>query len=325
MIRVLVTGASGFVGSSLTARLRASNYHVVGMTRDIRLARENDRTCVDEWVECNLGDPTANYQTVMENIDFVFHLAANAHQSKQTPYEDYHNLNTVATEKLAKSAAASSVKKFIYLSTIKVNGDFTDSDKNEAFTELSNANPEGFYALSKLEAEKCLTRVCQSSKMSYVILRPPLVYGVGVKANFLSLMRIIKLNIPLPFGTIRNRRSFIYVDNLAEILERCINNEKANNQLYLLKDVTVSLPALIKAISRALGSGTYLFYCPVALLSIAATLLKKKSTLSKLISSLEIDDSKIRHDLDWEPAISFDESIAETADWFVRRNSVSGN
>jgi UDP-N-acetyl-alpha-D-quinovosamine dehydrogenase len=324
MHRILITGASGFIGSSLTAHLKASNYYVVGLTRNKKRAQLNKESRVDDWVECNLNDPNLELDKILKNIDYVIHLAANAHQTKKIPYETYYAVNTVTTELLVKAAAKASVKKFVYLSTIKVNGDITEPGSDTAFTENSDASPSDYYGLSKQEAENRIIQTCESSDMSYVILRPPLVYGAGVKANFLSLMRIISMNFPLPMASIINRRSLIYVGNLSELIEKCLRHDKASNQLYVLKDITISLPDLIRCLSKALNSHTYLLPCPPKLLMFLSALLGKRSVINKLVTSLEIDDEKIRRDLEWEPGISFEESIAVTVRWFIERASVAG-
>lgn len=325
MNRVLVTGASGFIGSSLTRHLRSLGYYVVGLTRNIDTAQLENKTGVDEWVQCDLCDLNNNLHGVLGNIDYVVHLAGNAHQTTRMPYSEYFRINTITTEKLALEASRTSVKKFIYISTIKVNGELTNMGANGAFSEGSGVEPNDSYSLSKYEAEKMLRDICDASLMKYVILRPPLVYGPGVKANFLSLMNVVRYGVPLPMASVKNMRSLIYVDNMIDIIERCLRSDNANNQLYLLKDVSMSLPDLVMQLSRELKSMTFLFHCPVSLLYLASALIGRKSTLEKLVTSLEIDDRKIRKELDWTPRVSFDDSIKATVNWFMRRNDIAGS
>ena len=222
----------------------------------------------------------------------------------------------VATEKLATAAAHHLVEKFIFVSTIKVNGDNSESESNSTFTEESDVNPTDYYSQSKYEAEKVLKDICRVHKMNFVILRPPLVYGAGVKANFLSLMQVVNSSMPLPMASLKNNRSFIYIDNFVDIIEKCISSENVNDSVYLVQDLSISVPDLLRQLSRAMGSRTILFSFPLPLLSFVCKVMGKSSSLKKLTSSLIIDDKKIRNDLEWKPKISFEDSITETVKWF---------
>jgi len=315
MKRVLITGATGFIGSALAKYLRPMNYHLVGLTRSIKLLPTNKQNLVDEWIECNLADDEFNYE-VMSNVDYVVHLAGNAHLTKEAAYSEYYRNNTVATKKLATVAAQYSVEKFIFVSTIKVNGDNSESESNFTFTEDSDVNPADYYSQSKYEAEKVLKDICQLHEMDFVILRPPLVYGAGVKANFLSLMRVVNSSMPLPMASLKSNRSFIYVDNLVDIIEKCISSDNLNDSLYLVHDLSVSLPDLLRQLSIAMSSRTILFPFPLSLLSFFCGLVGKKPVLDKLTSSLIINDTKMRNELAWRPKISFEDSIIETVKWF---------
>ena len=311
MKRVLITGATGFIGSVLAVHLRAMNYYVLGMTRCVARLPEHKMHLVDQWINCARYD-----DELMNNVDYVVHLAGNAHLTKAAPYSEYHRHNTVSTEKLAAAAARCSVEKFIFVSTIAVNGPNFESESSAVFTEESAVHPAGGYGLSKYQAEQVLKDICRHHNMHFVILRPPLVYGPGVKANFLTLMRAASRGMPLPLASVKNARSFIYVENLADIIAKCLINDHVNDSLYLVQDLSISVPAMIRQLSGAMGSRTTLFPFPLSLLFCFFTLMGRRTHFSKLTSSLVVDDKKIRHDLKWKPKISFERSIAETVRWF---------
>jgi len=325
MNRVLVTGASGFIGCSLTRHFKSLNYYVIGVTRCIEKLHNISDTGVDEWIHCDISDNQSNLEKLFNNIDYVVHLAGNAHQHGKMTYSDFFIANTKATENLAKIASKQSVKKFVFISSIKVNGDETDIKLNCSYSEESSVNPGDLYGRSKLEAENRLRSICESGSMKYVILRPPLVFGAGVKANFLSLIRIVDTNIPLPFASVKNRRSLIYVDNLVKIIERCIYCDIADNKIYLLKDISVSLPELIKNISQALGKEGILFHFPLSALTLFGMIMGKNNVIRKLLSSLEINDTRIRKELSLSPGINFDDAIKSTIDWYRGRNGIGHN
>jgi nucleoside-diphosphate-sugar epimerase len=316
--KVLITGASGFIGSNLAQHLHENNYYLIGMRRN-KGEISASQSKIDQWIECDLCKEDDQIDSVMKDVDYVIHLAGNAHEKRDIPYSHYREVNVQATARLVEKAAENSVKKFIFISTIKVNGENTDEIP---FTEISKPHPQDHYSRSKYEAEKKIVAICKNHSMNYVIIRPPLVYGIGVRANFLSLMHLLTYQLPLPFASITNRRSFIYAGNLVDLIEKCLISNKVNNNLYLAQDISMSLPQLLDNLAEALEVKNNTFRCPVDLLLNMGKLIGKGDVMMKLLASLEVDDSKIRVDLGWEPPVSYIDSIRETASWY--KNELEG-
>ncbi len=319
MKSVLVTGASGFIGSRLTKYLNKCGYYVIGLSRSDK-PRPDTKVFVHEWVQCDLSNDIARLDSVLSKVEYVIHLAGNAHEDKKLPYSDYEKINTRSAVNLASKAIKNGVKKFVFLSTIKVNGESTE--ENRAFTESSIVNPVDSYSKSKYEAEKSIQEMCKTSSMSFVIVRPPLVFGEEVGANFLALLKIINSGVPLPFASVKNKRSFIYIDNLTDIIEKCLIPDGINNEIFLVKDFSVSLPELISKISRKLDSKTLLIPVPLKLLYLLASVAGRKGMLDKLVLSLEIDDRKIRSNLNWSPSVNIDQALDVTLKWYKEGRSV---
>jgi len=234
----------------------------------------------------------------------------------------YQQVNTVGTQNLVREAAKRDVRQFIYLSTVKVHGDKSEPDKNNvfhAFNETDAPNPLDAYANSKVNAEQAINEICAHSDMAYVILRPPLVYGPGVKANFLSMLNAIKRGYPLPFSSINNLRSLIYVENLADAIFTCIRRSEVENKTYLISDTDVSVPELIKKIAQYMEKDVAFFYCPVTFLKLLAGIVGKQSLINRITDSLVVDSSRFRRELDWTPPYSLDEGIRETVNWYCNR------
>ena len=221
------------------------------------------------------------------------------------------------TELLLDIAAGSNLKRFVFLSTIKVISGDQKKNPTAGVVEHLSSGPDSFYGQSKLEAENQVRVLASGYNIRYTILRPPLVFGPGVKANFLSLLKILKLGIPLPLGSVETARSLIYVDNLSGIIEKCMVHPAAAGQTYVVKDITLSVPSLIKQISHLMGHKPLLFPFPVKLLRLAGIITGKSSIVDALTGSLEINDDKIRKELDWSSEISFDEALKETVNWYL--------
>ena len=303
-MKVLVTGATGFVGSALCARLAASGIGVVPAVR-------NPSGLPHEVAVGNLAAST-DWRSALAGCDAVVHLAARVHMMDDTahnPLALYRATNRDATLNLARQAALAGVKRFVYISSIKVNGEGGDAP----YRETDAPAPVDAYAISKWEAEQGLQRIAAETGLEVVILRPPLVYGPGVKANFRKLMRTVKRGWPLLLGAICNHRSLLYLGNFVDAIRLCIEHPDAAGQTFLLDDgEPVSTPQLIRALARAMGRPARLPAVPVGVLELAGALLGKRAAVARLTGSLYVDGSAIRSHLGWMPPFSMEAGLAAT-------------
>jgi UDP-glucose 4-epimerase len=317
MAKVLVTGATGFVGRALCPAIRQGGH-------SLRMAVRSTDSIGNE--QCGIGpiDGNTDWHECLRDIDVVIHLAARVHVMRENSVDAMQasmEVNHLGTAQLARQAAAHGVKRFIYLSSIKVNGEYTE---NQAFTELSPPMPLDTYASSKLQAELALKHVAIDTGMEFVVLRPPLIYGPGVKANFFNLMKLVDSGLPLPFGRLQNHRSLLYVGNLVDAIMCCIEHPAAANQTFLLCDgETASTPELISELSRALGRPLRICSLPMNLLSGLMRVIGKTSIFERLTQSLVVDDTRFRVMLDWHPPYSLTQGIQITADWYRKIHKVS--
>jgi nucleoside-diphosphate-sugar epimerase len=302
MTRVVVTGASGFVGRTLCPMLAASGHEVNAITRHM----------VPE-----IG-PDTDWSAALAGAGAVVHLAARVHVTDDPaddPLAAHRHVNTLGTRRLAEAAVAAGVRRMVFASTIKVNGENTEA---EPFRATDAAAPRDPYGISKWEAEQALFRVAGESAMEAVVLRPPLVYGPGVGGNFLSLLRVCAKAPPLPLAMVANRRSLIHVGNLADAILRCLDHPEAAGRTFLVSDgETVSTPELVRRVAAALGRPARLFPVPPQLLRLAGRLTGKSSIIERLLDSLAVDDGEIRRRLDWKPPFSMSRGLQETAAWFT--------
>ncbi len=316
MTNILVTGASGFIGKPLIDLLIENGDFVRAACRSKPKMMAIGNKENYEWQHFDMRNSKVDFSSLLENIDVVIHLAAQVHimdvLSKEN-HDGYKIINTKGTEILAKEAAKKGVKRFIFLSTIKVNGE--DSD-NRMISALDIPDPQDPYAVSKHNAELALSNIGKEMGMEYVILRPPLVYGPEVQANFLRLLKIISLSLPLPLAAIDNLRSFIYVENLVDILMICVEAQTAANKIYLVKDADISTPDLVRAIACTFDHQVILFPIPLFLLKLAGFMSGRSSSISRLTNSLVVDDSPIRQELTWEPPYSLDRALETTVNWY---------
>lgn len=324
MKNVLVTGANGFVGRSLIRLLHKEGFHVRAAARKPSLESLQDDFPVTDRVTLDLDGRENNYEQLLEGMDAVVHLAARVHRGDEDANDlgIYRKTNVDGTRLLAEQAARQGVKRFVFLSSIKVNGDSTTYERDDnyrKFREEDPVAPRGSYAVSKLESEHALQAVCRKSGMESVILRPPLVYGPGVKANFLQLLKAVEKGYPLPFASVNNLRSLLYVENLSSGILACLRHSKAANQLFLISDVDTSVPGLIQAIASALGRRALLLPCPVSMLKITGILTGRYAAIERLTQSLVIDSSRIKRMLQWTPACTLKEGMAATAEWYRKR------
>ena len=319
MARVLVTGANGFVGGAVCATLPKAGHEVRAAIRSpIQLSvAPGAAGVVGEVVSVGDIGPETDWRAALDGVDVVVHLAARVHVLKEAlkdPWARFRRVNVFGTEKLARAAAESGVERLVYVSSIGVNG---SSTHNRAFTEADKPMPHNHYAISKWDAEKALRRVADETGLDVVILRPPLVYGPGVKANFLRLMHLINWRLPLPLRSVENRRSLIYVGNLADAVATCVSNPRATGELFLLGDgKVVATPGLLRSIASALHKPAVLLPCSPDLLQAAGRITGMSSTIEPLLDSLALDDGKIRRTLGWHPPYTMTEGLRETARWY---------
>lgn len=306
-MNVLITGANGFVGRSACKRAFAAGMGVRGATRQaISLP-----TGVEAVVVPGMGCP-AGWVTALMGCDAVIHTAARVHvmnDSTSNPLIEFRQVNVDGTLNLARQAATAGVRRFVFVSSIKVNGESTSA--NHPFTAAGAPTPQDPYGMSKMEAEQGLRQIAADTDMEVVIIRPPLVYGPGVKANFASLMRAVQRGVPLPLASItRNRRSFVALDNLVDLLITCVDHPAAANQTFLVSDGE-DLPTadLLRRIGEAMGKPARLFSIPPSLLQLGANVLGKRNVAQRLLGDLQIDISHTRNTLNWTPPISVEEGL----------------
>jgi len=305
-MKVLVTGASGLVGQRLCQRLLHDGI-------DVRMAV---RSKVTGWnafdqVETASIDGATDWTGALQEVTVVIHLAARVHVMQETladPLAAFRSVNVNGTFNLARQAVAAGVKRFVFISSIKVHGESTEPGR--AFRESDTCKPQDDYAISKFEAEQGLRQLAADTGMEVVIIRPPLVYGPGVKANFAALMRAVQKGWPLPLGTIPNKRSLIALDNLVDFIITCSTHPQAANQTFLVSDgQDLSTTALVRGLAQAAGVSARLLPVPVGVLAWVARLLGKGGEVQRLCGNLEIDSSKARDVLGWTPPVSAAEGL----------------
>lgn len=319
MSRILVTGGAGFVGQALCAALQAAGFEVAVASRHPREAEKLHG--VDVRPIPTLG-PGTDWTAALREVDAVVHLAARVHVMKDTaadPLAEFRKVNTEGTLRLAQDAARLGVARFVYVSTIKVNGEATLPGR--AFRPDDAPAPIDPYAVSKLEAEQGLWEIAAETGMEAVVVRPPLVYGPRVKGNFLTLLETCDHNPWLPLGSVRNARSLIFVGNLADLLVSCLLKPEAAGRTFLVRDgENLSTPDLIRRTARALDRRAHLLPVPVPLLRLAGALAGRSDSIARLTESLVVDDADTRRFLDWTPPFSVDQGLALTAEWFRHRH-----
>ena len=304
--RVLVTGASGFVARALLAE-NIAGFDFVAASRKVGVDNEQ-RT----WRRSPDLSASADWGPILDRIDSVVHLAGRVHLRPDKDPAAYFVENCDGTLKLARDAIAAGVRRFVFLSSAKV---FGDESGATPFSENTLASPEDPYAASKLAAEQGLSGL--GDQLQIAILRPPLVYGPGVKANFLALLSAVARGVPLPLASIHNRRSLISVDNLATSIVACLESSEAAVRTYCVTDgPPLSTPDLVRAIAFALGKPQRLFAFPPWLLESCGAAIGRGDTIKRLTRSLELNDQAIRTELGWRPAQTIEAGISETAQWY---------
>jgi nucleoside-diphosphate-sugar epimerase len=309
---ILVTGADGFLGSRLSTVLELRGYAVR------RAIRSHGRSpSLGAFVTGDLASFTG-WPQLVSGVDTIVHLAARAHVLKRESLAEiaaYRAVNVDATIGLAEAAAGHGVRRFVFVSSIGVNGNET---RGRAFTDADVPAPTEPYATSKWEAERALAYRQANSGMELVIVRPPLIYGPGVKGNLLRLLNLLARGLPLPLGALRRPRNFIGRDNLCDFLEACAIHPRAAGEVFLAAEPERrSTAELLNTIATAMGYRNRVWWCPLPLLGLAARAVGKRPELAKLAAALEVDSSKAIRVLGWTPRVRFDEGIAETVAWFM--------
>lgn len=312
--KVLVTGAAGFIGSHLCEELDLQGYILR------RVLRRPDQSADAVVTEIR---PDTDWSGIVDEVDYVIHLAALVHITRPqeaVEQDAYYKSNVDTTLNLAMQAVDAGVKRFVYISSIKVNGESTKH--GELFTADSDVHPTDPYGISKWEAEKALFNLAKMSKMEIVCIRPPLVYGPGVKANFHTMMRWVDKGIPLPFARIENQRSLVGIGNLVDLIITCMRHPAAANQTFLASDDhDMSTPELLQCTAQALGGRARLFYLPVYALKLMALLMGKRAMLKRLTDSLQVDITKNQQLLGWSPPYTHEEELSKTAAAYLRELS----
>ena len=320
-MKALVTGANGFVGLAVLQRLNAmSGVQAVGGVRRAAEFLDTVATVME------VGDLTAqtNWSLALAGMDVVVHAAARVHVMHNTeadPLTAFRAVNVAGTLNLARQAAAAGVKRFVFVSSVKVNGESTQTGR--AFTETDAPNPQDAYGQSKHEAEVGLRQLAAETGMEVVIIRPPLVYGPGVKANFAALMHAVQRGWPLPLGAVHNQRSLVALDNLVDFIVTCITHPQAANQTFLVSDGhDLSTTELVRGMAQAAGVTARLLPVPVWALQAGARLLGKGDAVQRLCGNLQVDISKARSLLGWVPPVSLEEGLRQAVKGALHEKTV---
>ena len=313
MTRILLTGADGFIGSRLSAFLDVQGHAVNRLVRRPTQGMSG-RGCI-------VADVTTFdcWEDALKGVDCVLHLAARAHvlnDPAAAPLEAFRRVNVEGTRRLAEAARHSGVRRFVFLSSIGVNGTFTTG---RPFTEADQASPVEPYAISKWEGEQMLAQVASGNGFELVIVRPPLVYGPGVKGNLRRLLSLASSGAPLPLGSVSNRRSFVGLANLCDFLAKCVEHPAAAGQTFVVADKDrVSTPQFVKLLAHGMDRPARIFPCPPAALEFLAGLVGKGEEVRRLTGSLEVDSSKAESLLGWKPRVSLEAGLSEMAHWFLK-------
>ncbi|MEO5358127.1 MAG: NAD-dependent epimerase/dehydratase family protein [Nitrospirae bacterium YQR-1] len=320
--RVLVTGANGFIGRAVCPVLENAGFNVRAAVRNLNDEVREILPEVKDFCEIKDIGPDAVFGDALNGVDVVVHLAARVHVMKESatdPLVEFRKVNTIGTKRLYEEAMANGVKKFIFISTVKVNGERTTS---KPFTEHDKPKPQDSYSVSKLEAEEILNELWASgSPTAVTIFRIPLVYGPYVKGNFLRLLKIASKGVPLPLRSVNNRRSMLYVGNLVSAIETAIHDLNKGVKTFMVSDgQDVSTPELLRMISGEMGKSALLFPFPPVLLKLAGVLTGKGAELDRLLGSLTVSNYKIKLELGWTPPYEISYGIRDMVAWFNRIN-----
>ncbi len=311
-MKLLVTGASGLVGQAVVRLALQQKMDVVGQSRTQSLGDI-------EHYQCDIHSQT-DWQVALNSVDCVIHCAARVHQMTETSHSSidaYREVNTDGTLNLARQAVNAGVKRFIFISSIKVNGEF--SLFNKPFSYQAEQIPNDPYGLSKYEAEQKLWQLSQETGLEVVVIRPPLVYGPGVKANFQTMMNWVNRGIPLPLGAVHNRKSLVFLDNLVDLILTCCSHPEANGETFLVSDdYDVSTSLLLDVVAKAMGKPNRMLPIPMSWLTFLARLIAKPELSQRLCGNLHVDIEHTKQVLAWVPPYTFDYGIKKTVDAYLK-------
>lgn len=313
MTRILVTGATGFVGRQLCKILAQRGYVVRAAIREDQALPVH----IDEKIVVGEIGRRTDWSKALDHVDGVVHCAAVAHILRKSPqnFGQYMETNAYGTEVLARAAVRANIKRFVFLSSVKVNG---ENSAETPFTPLDLPRPIDDYAVSKLCGENHLLEIANATSMEAVIVRAPLIYGPFVRANFLRLMGWVDICVPLPFGSVSNRRSLVSIWNLCDLIGRLLEIGILQNRIFMVSDGDdLSTGELIRRIGVSMGRGSSLFNLPVSLLRVLARVANKTSEFDRLCGSLTVDISLNRTALGWVPLVSVEEALLRTAHWYT--------
>lgn len=303
MSKILVTGCSGFIGNHLLKHPLFNDAVTVGRTPP-KSGHKFEQIQLTE---------NSDYKEVLVDVDVVVHLAGRAHVMSETARDVsgvYRDANTFGTLNLAKQAAQAGIRRFVFISSIKVLGDYTEN--GQPFTVNDDLHPNDAYSTSKAEAETGLIQLCADTNMEFVIIRPPLVYGAGVKGNFEKLLNFISMDIPLPIASVNNKRSMVSIDNLVDLISVCVKSPKAKNQTFLVSDdCDLSLPELVYELSQAGNYKIRMLKFPPVLLRLIFICLRKPDVYIRLCRSMQVDLAHTKLQLGWEPPFSVQQSMLD--------------
>ncbi|MUJ28022.1 NAD-dependent epimerase/dehydratase family protein [Aliivibrio fischeri] len=311
-MHVLITGSTGFVGSRVTELAKKRKWKVTSVIRKKTQNKHSKNFII------NSIDSSTDWSSSLEGVDCVIHCAAQTPQSKQNLLATYRETNTFGTLNLANQAAKAGVKRFVFISSIKVNGELSEIKK--PFKPDLDSIPLDPYGLSKYEAEVGLAQLSKNKNLEVIIIRSPLVYGPGVKANFLSMMRLVDKGIPLPLSSTNNEKSLVYLDNLSSLILTCCEHPSASGHTFLVSDdYDVSTTQLIKHIAHFMKKPLRLVFIPMSWIQIGALILKKEHVIKKIFGNLQVNIDLTKNILGWEPPFTFDEGIKITVEAYLQQ------
>jgi nucleoside-diphosphate-sugar epimerase len=315
LLKLLITGSSGFVGQKVVRMAQQRQFDV--------LKQQRSASAKEDVIICDINSDT-EWSSSLSGVECVVHCAARVHQMKESlsdARKAYQQVNVDGTLNLARQAVQAGVKRFVFISSIKVNGEFSPDGK--PFIEKIGKAPSDLYGQSKYQAELGLKKIASETGLEIVIIRPPLVYGPGVKANFATMMKWVKKGIPLPLGAVKNQRSLVYIDNLVDLMITCCDHPNAAGEVFLVSDgYDVTTTQLLKAIAYHMSCPSRLLPISTGLMTTCCSLIGKQALAQRLFGSLQLDISNTTDKLSWKPPVSFDNAIRQTVQDFLQREPV---